>query len=153
MPSGRETILARLLAVALETDGIAAAARNAADVPGLTRPAIIINDGSDVVTDHPAGERLSRRQRRALTPEIMILAAAAEPNVGTLLNLLCDRFVAALTADAALLAAIGADAAGRTAVGEIRYDSCVLEPAVADSKERRLLLSLVFTYPYQVAGG
>lgn len=152
MASGRETILARLLLIAQGTAGIAAAVRNAADIAGLIRPLIVIHDGTDVVIDQPQSERLSRRQRRALTPEIMILAFAAEPDVGTLLNQLCERFISALTLDAELLAAVGADPAGRTAVGEIRFDSCALEPAGAEAKERRLLLTIVFTYPYQAAG-
>jgi hypothetical protein len=152
MASGRETILARLLLIARGTEGIAAAARNAADVPGLVRPAILIHDGTDVFVSAPPSERFSRRQLRSLTPEIMILAAADQPNAGTLLNQCAERFLSALTSDAELLAAIGADIAGRTAGGEIHFDSCVLEPAVADSKERRLLLTIVFTYPYQAAG-
>lgn len=152
MASGRETILARLLLIAQGTPGVAMAVRNAADAAGLVRPVIIINDGMDELVDQPKSERLSRRQLRALKPEIMILAYASEPAVGTLLNLLCERLIAALTTDAELLAAIGADPTGRTAVGEIRYDSCVLEPATAESKERRLLLTIVFTYPYQAAG-
>lgn len=152
MASGRETILARLLLIAQGTEGVNTAVRNAADAPGLARPLIVIHDGTDEVVDQPQSERLSRRQRRKLTPEIAILAYASEPDVGTLLNGLCDSFLSAVTTDAELLAAVGADPTGRTAVGGISFDSCVLEPAVADSKERRLLLGIVFTYPYQIAG-
>jgi hypothetical protein len=152
MASGRETILARLLLIARETEGIAAAVRNAADAPGLARPLIIIHDGSDAFVDKPASERLSRRQRMTLTPEIMILAYASEPAVGTLLNLIAERFLSVLTQDAELIAAVGIDPTTKTGLGEIRYDGCTLEPAAAGSKERRLLLTIVFTYPYLTAG-
>jgi hypothetical protein len=152
MASGRETILARLLLIAQGTSGINAAVRNAADAAGLTRPAIIIHDGSETRLDGPLSERFSRRQNRELTPEIFILAYASEPDVGTLLNQCAERFLSALTQDTELLAAIGADPSGTTADGEIRYESCVLEPAVAESRERRMLLTIVFTYPYKVAG-
>jgi hypothetical protein len=152
MASVRETILARLLLIAQGTPGISAAVRNAADTAGLTRPLIVIHDGSDTVLDKPPSERLSRRQRMDLAPEILILAYAAEPDVGTLLNQCCDRFISAMTNDAALLAALGIDPTGRTGAGEIRYEGCSLEPAPAESKERRMTLSIAFTYPYAAAG-
>jgi hypothetical protein len=155
MASGRETILARLLLIAQGTRGIRGAIRNAADDPDLKRPFIIIHDGTDVLVNSaagtPASERLSRRQNRVLTPGIEILAYASEPDVGTLLNQCCERFISALISDAELLVALGIDPATATGSGEIRFDACVLEPAVAESKERRMVLTIVFTYPYQVA--
>ncbi len=162
MASGREIILARLLLIAQGIPGIATAVRNAVDSTGLLRPMIIINDGHEALDvasigggvqgAKPASERLSRRQRMTMTPEIMILAYTSEPNIGTLLNLYSERFLAALTQDAELLTALGIDPATKTGLGEIRYDGCLLEPATAASKERRLLLTIVFTYLFQMSG-
>ncbi len=162
MASGRETILARLLLLAQGVPGINAAVRNAADVPGLVRPAIIIEDGAEALdvspidggvgAAKPRGVRLSQRQRMAMTPDIKILASASAAAVGTLLNQCAERFIAALMQDEELLAAVGIDPASKTGVGEIRYEECLLEPAPATSTERRLTLKLIFVYIYQTAG-
>jgi hypothetical protein len=165
MASGRETILARLLLIAAATPGINAAVRNAIDGPLLlrgVRPMITIQDAHEVLdvstigggvhSAKHASMRLPQQQRMVMTPEIRILASAAPDAIGTLLNQCADRFLEAVTQDTELLKLVGIDPATKTGGGEIRYEAVYLEPAAATSQERQLLVTLVFTYLFKMAG-
>jgi hypothetical protein len=107
--------------------------------------------GGGVQAARPMSERLSRRQRMTMTPEILILASASAPDVGTRLNEYSENFFSALTQDDELLALVGIDPQTKTGLGDIRYEGCVLEPAVAGSQLRRLLVTITFTYLYRAA--
>jgi hypothetical protein len=138
----REGILARLLVIATELQGVQGAVRNAADVKGLARPAFIIHDGGETRLDTPPGERQSRVARIDMAPLIAILVHADEPDSGSLLNRYRARFLKAVTADDQILSFTDPN-------GEIRYEGCLIEPAAAEAKERRMELNLVFTYVFR----
>lgn len=140
----RETILAGCLRVAGAVEGVKAAARNAVDVPGLARPAMLIHDGGETLLDKPVGERLSRLQRVEIAPSIVILVDADAGNLGSLLNLFRARFLSDLLSDDALVTLLEPN-------GEIRYEGCVFEPITADSREGRMELNIVFTYVFRAA--
>ncbi len=143
----REAVLVRLLAVYQGVEGIAAAARNATDVPGLARPALLLHDGAENQLDKPDNERQARFQRIQMMPETTLLVGAQSADVGTLHNLYRARLVKAVVADATdgvLFALLGAS-------GEVKYDGCQLEPATAESKEGRMMVNFVFTYPLRIS--
>ena len=142
MADPREGILAQLLVIAKGLDGVQGAVRNAADIPGLARPGFIIHDGSETLLDTPASERQSRLARMDMAPQVAILVSVGEPQAGTLLNAFRARFLRAVITDPTILSFCAAS-------GNIRYEGCLLEPATADSKERRMELNIVFTYVFR----
>jgi hypothetical protein len=144
MSDKRETILAACLRVATAVEGIVAAARNATDVPGLARPAMLIHDGGETFLDKAKSERRSRVQTVELAPSIEILVGTDAQNLGSLINLFRARFLKALLDDPELVALLDPS-------GEIRYEGCTFEPITAESREARMGLSLVFTYPFRVS--
>lgn len=144
MADPRETILARLSVIFANVEGVAATARNAADVPGLARPAVLLHDGAEQVLDKPQAERQSRLQRIELSPNIVILVATTAAEVGALFNLYRARVLKAVLQDPEILALLAPS-------GEIRYEGCTLEPATAESKEGRLELNLVFAYVFRTS--
>jgi hypothetical protein len=135
----REAILARLFDVILGIEGVKAAVRNAADVPGLARPAVILHDGREEFSDRPQTARYSQIQRVDLTPAITINAGAEAANIGTLLNLIWARLLQAIPADPELRQLVGSN-------GFIRYGGCERLQAGPESKEGRLEVTFVFTY-------
>jgi hypothetical protein len=89
--------------------------------------------------------RFSQVQLMDLTPGIMLLVrsdTAAE--AGSLMSLFRGRLVAAILADATLRSLV-------TTNGAIRYDGCNEVDPTPESKEPRLELQIVFTYPLRLA--
>ncbi len=144
MADARELILARLVTVCGAVEGITAAARNRLDVPGLARPAIIIQDGIEQMLDQPQGARHSELQRIELSPGITIIVRGGGPaDPGTLLSLFRSRIIAAVLADSELRGLCGSN-------GRIRYEGCLVAPPDAEAKEYRADLTLVFTYVFRL---
>jgi hypothetical protein len=144
----REQILERLPVVCAGVTGIGAVARNRLDVPGLTRPAVLIMDGVEETSlDRPAGgiKRFSQIQFMELTPEIRILLRADDgTDAGAVTSLFRRRVISSILNDAALQAIMGAN-------GIIRYGGCSVPEPDPQTKEPRLDLTFVFTYPLRLS--
>ena len=88
MADAREAILARLVVVCGAVEGVQAVARNRLDVPGLARPAIILQDGIEQMLDQPDGARHSELQRIELSPGItVVMRGGGSADAGPLLSL------------------------------------------------------------------
>lgn len=135
----REAILSRLLEVLRGVEGVLAVGRNVADVPGLTRPAILMHDGREEFFDAPPRQRRSLLQLMALSPVVTINAGADGPNIGTLLNLLRTRVLPAVLTDSPLHDLLGTN-------GRLHLASCERLQAGPESKEGRLQIDFTFTY-------
>jgi len=140
----REGILGRLPVVCGAVEGVQAVARNHLDVPGLARPAIILQDGIEQMLDQPEGARHSELQRIELSPGItVVLRGGASADPGTLLSLYRSRVVAAVLNDTELRSLVGS-------TGRIRYEGCLVAPPDAEAKEYRLDITIVFTYAFRL---
>lgn len=148
----REQILARLVVVCQGVTGIAAVARNKLDVPGLVRPAVLINGGAEQLLTRHERARFSQVQLMDLTPQVLLLVRADDGNeAGTLLSLYRNRVVAAVLDDG-----FGSPVSGTlrelvTTNGGIRYEGCAEPELTPESKEPRLELQFVFTYPLKLS--
>lgn len=148
----REQILARLVVVCQGVTGISAVARNKLDVPGLVRPAVLINGGAEQLLSRAPAARFSEVQLMELTPQVLLLARADDGNeAGTLLSLYRNRVVVAVLGDGP-----GSPPGGTlrdlvTRNGGIRYEGCAEPELTPESKEPRLELQFVFTYPLKLS--
>lgn len=141
----REQILARLIVACQGVTGIAAVARNKLDVPGIARPAIIIQDGVD--TRSTEAKRSATRYRFAelqmmeLHPLIELrLRADTGDEAGSLVSLFRGRVLNAIAGDAELQSLV-------TTNGAIWLESFAQPEPSPESKEPRLHFEFVFLYP------
>ena len=144
MADQREVILARLAALCGGVSGVSAVVRNALDVPGNARPAVIIQDGLETLQDQAAGSHHSEVQRMELSPGISVYVragGAADP--GVLLSRYRSAIIAAVLSDGALRDAVGSN-------GRIRYEGCVVLPPDAEAKEHRVDITIVFVYAFRL---
>lgn len=146
MADQREVILARLVALAAEIDGVNAVVRNTLDVAGLARPAVVIHDGTELVATAPDDIRArnSSLQIMELSPLLMVIVrggGSADP--GVLMSLYRSQIVAGILRDSAILAAIGTN-------GRVRYEGCAVAVPDAEAQEHRIELSLTFRYPFRL---
>lgn len=140
----REQILARLVTVCAVT-GIVAVARNRLDVPLTQRPAVLINGGGEEVLTRSPGARFGQVQMMDLTPQITVLVRAdTGDEAGSLLSLFRSRVVNAVLSDATLRTLV-------TTNGGIRYEGCSEPDPLPESKEPRIELQVVFTYPLKLS--
>jgi hypothetical protein len=143
----REAILSRLVAVCGAAEGIVAVGRNRLDVPGLSRPAIIVHDAIEEMRDAAPNLRFSELQRMELSPAItIILRGGSNSEAGPLLSLYRSRIVAAILNDAELRAAVGTTGT----INGIRYQGCFVAPPDAEAKEHRIDIHIVFTYAFKI---
>ena len=140
----REQILAQLVTVCAEVDGIVATARNALDVPGLARPAIIVHDGAETNADGDIGRtryRFAEVQRMALSPVVELrLRAETGVDAGSLMSLFRGRIINAVAGDATLQTLV-------TTNGQIAFQSFSIPEPAPETKEPRASFEFVFTYP------
>src|ERR1051326_2765910 len=117
----REEILAQLLVIAADLDGVVATARNRPDAMELARPAIILQDGSEALQDAPGDNRnRGRIQRMELSPRLDVhLRIADDTQSGPLLSLYRTRLIKAIVDDETLSGFVGTS-------GSIRYDGCTV---------------------------
>lgn len=145
MADARESILARLVVVCGAVEGVQAAVRNRLDVPGLARPAIILQDGIEQMLDQPDGARHSELSRIELSPGItVVMRGSGSADAGTLLSLYRSRVVAAVLNDSELRTLVGTN-------GRIRYEGCLVAPPDAEAKEYRIDVTIVFTYAFRLS--
>jgi hypothetical protein len=141
----RELILSRLVAVCAAVPGIAECVRNRLDVAALARPAVVILDGSEQLSDAPAtglGEQ-PQIQRMELSPAMSVHVRGTDTvDGGGLLSLYRSRVLVAVMSDPELL--------GYCWQGKIRFVSAVVAVPSAEAQEYRIDLGLVFTYTWRL---
>ncbi len=142
----REQILSRLVTVCAGVTGIVAAGRNLTDVPLMQRPAVTINGGAEQMISSPRpAARFSQVQLMELTPGITLLVRSdTGAEAGSLMSLFRSRLVSAILADATLRTLA-------TTNGAMRYEGCNETEPTPESKEPRLELQFVFTYPLKLS--
>lgn len=138
----REEILARLLDVCGEIEGIKRAWRNKDELNEHERPCIRFWDGdegqSESVTQN--GHRGGGGHVYLMTPVVGIALGAAPEKVGTLLNEMRVKVIKAITTDAALLEACGRN-------GGIRYLGLNNAIEAGRAAEGEMLLQFAIAYP------
>lgn len=144
MADTREAILARLATVCGSITGVVAVARNALDVPGLARPAIILHDGAETNADGDTGRtryRFAEVQRMALNPVVELrLRADTGAEAGSLMSLFRGRIINAVAGDATLQSLV-------TTNGQIAFQTFSIPDPAPETKEPRASFEFVFTYP------
>lgn len=143
----REQILSRLVMVCAGVTGIVSAGRNLTDVPQNARPAAIVWGGAEQVRLAVTGQRYrhSEVQTMDLTPQVLVLVRAdTGAEAGALMSLFRGRLVNAILSDATLRGLV-------TTNGAIRYEGCNEVEPTPESKEPRLELQFVFTYPLKLS--
>lgn len=142
----REQILARLVTVCAAVTGIISAGRNLTDVPLMARPAVLVNGGAEQMVSSPRpAARFSQVQIMDLTPGVTLLVRSdTGAEAGALMSLFRGRLVAAILADTTLRGLV-------TTNGAIRYEGCNEVDPSPESKEPRLELQIVFTYPLRLS--
>lgn len=144
MADQREVILSRLAALCASVSGIAAVVRNALDVPSNARPAVIIQDGIEAMSNQPDTVRYSEIQRMELSPGVSVyIRAGGSADPGVLLSRYRSAIVAAVLSDGQLRDAVGTN-------GRITYQGCVVLPPDAEAKEHRLDITLTFSYAFRL---
>ena len=142
----REQILSRLVTVCEGVTGIVSAGRNLTDVPLMERPAAIVWGGAEQLlsSPRPAG-RFSQVQLMELSPQVLVFVRAnTGAEAGSLMSLFRSRLVNAILSDATLRTLV-------TTNGGIRYEGCGETEPTPESKEPRLELQIVFTYPLKLS--
>ena len=139
MTDVREAILARLLVVCSEVEGILNAFRNKASISENMQPALAIYDADEEGYDDPKGRPTIAHRRVLMTPQIVVLHGAAASEVGTDVNVLRARVIKAIMTDAAL-AALTLDREG------VRYEGCTTELAMGRQMNASFGISISFTY-------
>ena len=144
MADQRELILSRLAALCASVSGITAVVRNALDVPSNARPAVIIQDGIEAMSNQPDTVRYSELQRMELSPGVSVyIRAGGTADPGVLLSRYRSAIVAAVLSDGQLRDAVGTN-------GRITYHGCVVLPPDAEAKEHRLDITLTFVYAFRL---
>lgn len=139
----REETLKRLEAIAAGVQGIAAVARNKTDVPGLHRPAVLIQDGADNFASAPRSEQYMRVQLMELSPQIWVKVKTSEEEAGPLLSRLRNRLLIAIAEDATLRTIL-------TTNGYIRFEGSSRPEPTPEGQEQRMDLNIVFGYPHRL---
>lgn len=143
----RDDILARLPIVCAGITGIVAVGENGLDVPGVVRPAIIINDGSEeVVLERPnSPRRFGQVQIVELTPDIRLFLRADDGrDARKIKNLFRARIILAILGDATLQSILGAN-------GSMKYSGCSAPDPSPETKEPRLDFTFTFSYPLKLS--
>ena len=135
----REQILARLYELCAGLTGIVAAARNALDVPGLARPGMVVQDGSEERLDSAQSDNRSGVTRVELNAQVWLLVRGGAADVGPLMNMFRARLLYAITSDATLRSLTGT-------VGGLRYDGCTVSEPTPETKEPRMDLNFTCVY-------
>lgn len=138
--------MARLVTVCAGATGVVTVGRNLTDVPLMARPAVTINGGAEQMVSSPRpAARFSQVQIMELTPQVLLLVRSdTGPEAGSLMSLFRGRLVNAILADATLRGLV-------TTNGGIRYEGCNEIEPTPESKEPRLELQFVFTYPLKLS--
>lgn len=142
----REQILSRIRAVLGTVAGAQLAARNRIPVSGASRPALVLQDGSEeeCETENP-GPRGSQKSLMRLSPRVMILAGAPAESIGATLSTLRAALLPAILKDSQLLSLVGGPA-GIRGQGQMRYSGCAVELQTGETQEAVMQLDFTFEY-------
>lgn len=145
MTDPRENILARLLVILAEVEGVKRAERNTTDVTKLERPGIVLHDGEEQLDDGVGRPDLrGKLQLQILSPQICVYFSTATRDVGNVSGIYRARVLAMIFNDVTLLAMLFDK--------EVRYQGCTLIPAdVSEGREARLEIELHFTYVFRAS--
>lgn len=114
MTDRRENILARLKAVVGGVAGITKCERNLDEIPENIRPAAVIFDGGEEAAESDPRRPSSRPRIISMTPQILILIGDDARDLGTTMNDMRAKVIAAINNDTTL--------AGHTLLDEsVRY--------------------------------
>lgn len=139
----REEVLARLLVIATELEGINKAVRNKKAISEDQRPGYMINDADEEADEREVGRGRGGASANlvTMTPEQVIVLGNVPEAVGTDLNTLRRAFVKAVLTDEALHEIVGSN-------GEIRYKGCATGLAQGRTMEGEMGIFITFTYPF-----
>lgn len=141
----RERILARLVDIAREIEGVRNAYRNKTDVSAVQRPAIVIFDADEAAAEgEPGGRPSASPNMIELTPEIWLLVGRDSETVGSDLNEFRMAVIKAVLFDSKLGISTGTN-------GVIRYRGCVTDLGKGRTTEAAMMLSFTFNYPLMVS--
>jgi hypothetical protein len=149
----REQVLARTAHLIGTVPGIVQSGRNAGDVTGRRRPAIIQDDGSEEPVDGDAGDRGGSRnslvQRNRISVAFRILLEEAKPaNIGTSANDLRVALLKTFYGDDTLLGLLGVQNSQST---RIKYAGCALETGEGEAREGTMTVNMELTYVFRLA--
>lgn len=139
MADVREGILSELLTICNSIPGVAAAARNRTDAIGLSRPAIIINDGVEEIHSQPDAASETLVAVMEMKPEVQIFIGGAPDRVGTLANLYLARLRYRVLTSSAIKSLVSKN-------GKIFIEGAALIPLSTESKEARMDSGFLFRY-------
>lgn len=137
----REAILARLPEICAAVQGMVSVDRNKLDVPNLQRPGSIVQDGSAQFLDQPPSQRRSTEVARfELSPKIVVMVRSGASDSGPLMSMFARRIIVAVLTDATLLS-----------LTRIRLDGLIVPEPTPESREPRVEINFVFTYPFRLS--
>jgi hypothetical protein len=157
MADTRELILARISEI-IDTlpatvmgaaDVFATTARNRGELMSVSRPALVVLDGDEVVNELtlPRGKGSSAARLITMAPEIAIIIGGREPQnemIGEDLNAMRLTVIDAIAKDATLLTLTGTN-------GDIQYTGLVTDLGWNKSMEGIMVLSFAITYVFRIA--
>lgn len=147
MRDRREEILVRLRDVLAAVPGIVKVGRNAEDVSGRSRPAIILHDGATALKDSGGGGAPnSQAQIMRLSPQIYLLLGAPTEDLGPAASRFLVLILAAVLRDTLLIEMVG----GERRRG-IFFDGAGLETVTGETREGRFDIAISFDYPFVVS--
>lgn len=143
----RESILARLLEIASDIEGIKRAWRHKGRLTEDARPAIVILDADETAEEegNVSSSRPSDLSRRVvMTPEIYIMLGSSLEDVGTDINAMRAKFLKAVMLDAELREIVGTN-------GHFKYEGCATGLGEGRTMEGEMGVSISFTYVLKYA--
>lgn len=140
MADAREAILSRLEEICAGVQGITSVERNKLELTNLQRPGVIIQDGSEQMLDQPSAQRAATQvARMELSPKIVIMVRADAADSGPLMSTFRGRILSAVINDATLLS-----------LTRIKFDGLVVPEPTPESREPKMEINFVFTYPFRI---
>lgn len=148
----RERVLAHCAALIATVPGVVQTARNAGEVTGKRRPAIIQDDGTEEVVDEDAGSaggsKNSLVQRMRLDVAFRILVEAPAEAIGPLASQLRSDLIVTLFSDDTLLDLLGVAHSRST---RIKFVGSMFDTSDGEQREGTMTVNLAFTYVFKLA--
>jgi hypothetical protein len=148
----REEILSRMMEILGSQQAVvdgdpapfATIARNRSELMEVSRPALILLDGDEQVTDEmiPRGKGFAVARPVVMVPEVTIILGGREPqniNIGEDLNAMRVAVIKAIAIDATLTSLLGTN-------GDLQYGGLVTDLGWTRSLEGVMVLSFLITY-------
>jgi hypothetical protein len=138
----REQLLAQLVQIALNIDGIRTVERNKDQIPAQRRPAIVILDAHEegIEGQFGLGRPLASPGIMHLNPEVYIMSGGASATLGSDLNAFRLLLLPAVLYDPLLIQLCGTS-------GGIQYTGCITDLARGGTMEGQMALTFSLHYP------